>query len=294
MAKKRKKNKKQKQSVQPEAQQQPRENESAPIFQGVVEDVEVKPPNRFVFLVLLFFVALLGAFYYVATSEKAAAFLNLPASDPPPTVRQKVQENLKQVMRLRAESKYDEAYTLLHEAHEKYPEEPNLNRELGWHHVEKGLFVFAAEYFELAAEKIPNNSKLNFYRGELHHRWGERVDSEASRPLIDENKKHRLIDEAREHFEKSRNFLSQSLSGKYVYNKSASEKKLRLATDGWHRMRLKKGRLTFIRAKGTFSSNQVLLQETLDDLERLKGEVDLSTQMRRQTEALIRDIMKER
>ena len=161
-----------------------------PIFQGVVDDVEVRPPRRFVYLVFLFFCALLGSFYYLATSEKAAAFLNMPASDPPPTIRQKVQETLQRVTRLRADSKYDEAYELLQTLHQKYPEEPNLNRELGWHHVEKGLYVFAEEYFELAAEKVPNNSKLSFYRGELYLRWAEQTDKDASRPLLDENERN--------------------------------------------------------------------------------------------------------
>ena len=80
----------------------------------------------------------------------------------------------------------------------------------------------------------------------------------------------------------------------HIHNKDASEKKLIKATEGWHRCRYKMARLTFIRAKGTFSSNQVMLQETLDDLERLQKEPDLSAHMKRQTEDLIHDIMKER
>ena len=299
MGKKRKKNKRSTGGKKAQEQGQNKESSSAPednlpVFEGFIDNVEVRPPRRFVYLVFLFFLAILLGFYYLATSEKAAAFLNLPVSDPPPTIRQKVQETLQRVVRLRADSKYDEAYELLQSLHQKYPEEPNLNRELGWHHVEKGLYVFAEEYFDLAAEKVPKNSKLSFYRGELFLRWANRTDDEASRPLLDEDEKHRLIKEAIEQFEKSRTFFQQSLEGHYVFNGDSSKKKLIKATEGWNRSRYKKARLTFIRAKGTFSSNQVLLQETLDDLERMQKEADLSPHMKRQIEILIRDIMKER
>jgi len=263
------------------------------IFEGIVERYEVRRPSRFVFVVTLLLLGLVVAFYMLATSEHGAAIMNLAATEPPPTARQQVQDALRRIDDLRAQSRYDEAYALLHQFHELYPEEANLNRELGWHHVEKGLYVFAAEYFELAAEKTPGNSKLNWCRGELHLRWGERVEEEAARGDIDEREKVERLGEAADHFARSRDFFTAANAGDYVYNRDSARDKRRKAVDGWHRSRFKRAGILYLRAKGAISTDTALAREALEDLERLQQEQDLSVRLREQTDAMIRQIMRE-
>ncbi len=196
-----------------------------PVFEGIVEEVVVTAPSRFPFLVLVLLISILSAFYYLANSDTAALFPGFDNTETLPSVRQQVQEVLKKVRLLRSSSNFKEAYQLLRKMHEKFPEDANLNMELAWHHVQKGTFVFAAEYFELAEKKFPRNSQLNFYRGELHLRWGRKIALSAQGGSIAYGRKLDILSDSSEHLKKSAAFFLDSMEGEFVHNRDAAIEK---------------------------------------------------------------------
>ena len=264
------------------------------VYEGIVQRVVVRRSGRFVYLVFFFFILLLGGIYHLSTEEEGYGLLYSPSTPLSPSVRQRVGEVIDQVMSLRAKSKYDEAYALLKEMHEKYPEQAALNRELAWHNVEKGLYVFASEYFDLAAERMPANSKLNFYRGELHRRWAKRYTEDASHPNKKGKQRYHLLSTALEHLELSRSYFQKSLDGDYIFNFDGVKVKLEEVDEARFSIRYDLARLLYNRAKGALATDQSLLEQALAHLERLAKEDDLGSGMRMRVQDLIKEITKER
>ena len=233
------------------------------IYHGIVEDMEVRPPSRVVYLLAIVLLAGAAGFVHVAGSEEWSLVLAPAAQEP--SERQQVQTAIDRALMLRAQGQVEESYALLRVTHERFPEEPNLNRELGRHHLDRGLWTFAQEYFELAAEKTPKNGRLNASQGELHRRWG--AERERSGATGADAARLTALAEAREHYDRAAAFFDEARAGFSPYEPEPSRRSADDAREGSIRCRLERVRILAGRARGLLGSDPSALDLARRELE---------------------------
>lgn len=221
------------------------------IYHGIVEDMEVRPPSRGVYLLAIVLLAGAAGFVHVAGSEEWALVLAPTAQEP--SERQQVQTAIDRALMLRAQGQVEESYALLRATHERFPEEPNLNRELGRHHLDRGLWTFAQEYFELAAERTPKNGRLNASQGELHRRWGAERERAAASGADDA--RLAALAEARDHYDRAAAFFDEARAGISPYEPEPSRRSADDCREAAIRCRLERVRLLASRARGLLGSD---------------------------------------
>lgn len=247
------------------------------IYHGIVEDMEVRPPSRVVYLLTVVLLAGAAGFVHVAGSEEWS--LVLASAPQEPSARQQVQEAMDRALMLRAQGQVEESYALLRAAHERFPEEPNLNRELGRHHLDRGLWIFAQEYFELAAKETPKNGRLNASQGELHRRWGaERERAAASGP--DDARLTALAD-ARDHYDQAAAFFDEARAGVSPYEPEPSRRSADDARESSIRCRLERVRLMAARARGLLGTDTAALDLARRELEAVVAAPGLTPAQRK-------------
>ncbi len=263
------------------------------VYHGLVEEVSVRKPGYPFLIGSILLLALTGAIYFLGTTEGAALFSEYAHKDEEPSLKEKVGVLLAKVARLRAQSSYDAAYVLLRDFHELHPEESNVNRELGWHNMQKGYFVFAAEYYELSADVTPGNAQLNYYRGELHLRWGEGELRKTQSGTMNYREKERYITEAIDHYAQAIDFFTRSALGENPYNKDRSLEKSKEARSKWCEARYKKVSLQSIKVLAQGKKSRSSIEKALAELDALSQEESLSRDLKLQIAARIRALKKE-
>lgn len=142
------------------------------------EEKNPKPAASGVWLALLGFLLLVGLLTVALDADLADAVVTFPKREAPPSARERVESVVERSLSLRARGDYDQAYRVLMDLHNEIPEDPQINLELARIYLEKednGLFPFAEDYLDLAAEALPRSAKIAYFRGVLEMRKGEEM-----------------------------------------------------------------------------------------------------------------------
>jgi len=249
-------------------------------------------PTRLTLLAAILLVLALAGLVHLATMVPAGFVL---ATGERVTVlpRQRVADALVLAARLVADGQSSLAHEELRGLHREYPEEPNINRELGWVNLERGLWEFADEYFQLAAERAPENSKLNFYRGELERRRGEKSLAEAKQPARGSDGQLQSARRAIEFFQKARDFFVRSVAGPVDFDESRANK---VALDCARQLataRIRRALLLRAKGRGVFGVNRETLQRALAEVSAVLEDSQIDGPLREQANRLERQMREE-